>query len=93
MDEGTTTSEQKKKRTRKCRDIVAVSYTPERADLAVNLQGWPSGITRKDKALAAAKKIQTEWAKDGKPVADIILMRRLATVKGSSQVVMAFSVE
>lgn len=57
--------------------------------------GWTAGITRRDKAIAEAKRIQTEWAgrADATTVRDIILMRRLATVKGSSQTVMAFTVE
>jgi hypothetical protein len=85
---------EKRRRTRKCREIVAVTLRESGFDV---VEGWPAGITRADKAVAAAKKIQTEWAKSpetpGKQLSDIILMRRLATVKGSSQTVMAFTVE
>ncbi len=91
---------EKKKRTRKCREILAVRIVPEEKErlfVMEEIAGWPAGITRATKAIAAAKRIQTEWAKDpaqaGKTMQDIILIRRLATVKGTSQVVMAFSVE
>jgi len=92
---------EKKKRTRKCREIVAVvmggGAVDEGGGIMEPIKDWPRGITRRDKAIAEAKKIQTEWAAGSKAQAtvaqDIILMRRLATVRGSSQTVMAFTVE
>jgi len=91
---------EKKKRTRKCREIVAVvmgGAVDEGGGIMEPIKDWPRGITRRDKAIAEAKKIQTEWAAVSKAQAtvaqDIILMRRLATVRGSSQTVMAFTVE
>jgi hypothetical protein len=84
---------EKKKRTRKCREIDAVTECEGQGCMPV--VGWPPGITRRDRAIAEAKKIQTEWASraDAATLRDIILMRRLATVRGSSQTVMAFTVE
>ena len=88
------------KRMRRCRDIVGViaSSHPDQFDV---VSGWPSGIVRADKAVATAKKMQASWA-DGMAkidvetegvLHDIVLMRRLATVRASSQRVMSFKVE
>ena len=92
--------EKKARRTRKCREIIAVIHTEAGAGHYAEfrpVENWPAGITRADKAIAAAKKIQTDWAKDpvnaGKTLEDIVLMRRLATVKGKQQVLMSFCVE
>lgn len=93
MTEETQTVVAPKKRTRKCKEIIGVT----KSDIGLKLvPNWPTGITRANKAIEVAKKIQTEWAQEipeVTPVVDIILIRRIATLKGSSQVVMAFKVD
>lgn len=97
---------EKKKRTRRCKEIIAVTevivpcpVTDGIAEVTgyTIVPGWPAGITRATKAIKEAKRMQTEWAKNpanaGKTLQDIILMRRLATVEGKSQVVMSFVVQ
>jgi hypothetical protein len=99
---GETTAE-KKRRTRRCKDILAVTMvgpkdvtTGEQSEMAP-LPNWPTGITRAPRAIAMAKKMQTDWAKvpenSGKTLQDIVLVRRLATIRGKMQVEMAFVVE
>jgi hypothetical protein len=86
-------AKESKKRTRKCKDILGVVETPGTPHLFTIIDGWPSGITRKDKAIKVAKDYQTEEAKAQRPVPEIVFLRRLGTLKGKSQAVMSFVVE
>ena len=93
-DEASETTTEKKRRTRRCKDILAVG---EVAGGFALMPEWPEGITRAPRAIAMAKKMQTDWAKDpensGKTLQDIVLVRRLATIRGKMQVEIAFVVE
>ena len=89
---------EKKKRTRKCKNIMAVIFSVNQnaagePTVLELLEGWPDGITRMDKALKVAKDFQTDEAKGQRPVPEITFLRRLGTLKGKSQVVMSFCVE
>lgn len=84
----------KKKRSRKCKNIMAVTVKDDGFSV---IPEWPMYITTMERAVKEAKKVMALWAKDpeksGLTLSDISFFRLLGTLKGKSQVVMSFAVE